>query len=105
MHPHEHEKMCAGLRKPDQPAYRSVAPHSSRREPQRARAPPPGDDDVLLTSAQARERIGGVTTMCIWRWMRDPRVRFPAPVKINNRNYWRLGDLRRWQAERAAGAT
>jgi hypothetical protein len=42
--------------------------------------------------------------MCIWRWMRDPRVRFPAPVKINNRNYWRVGDLRRWQAERAAEA-
>jgi predicted DNA-binding transcriptional regulator AlpA len=43
--------------------------------------------------------------MCIWRWMRDPRVQFPAPVKINRRNYWRLGDLRRWQAERAASQT
>jgi predicted DNA-binding transcriptional regulator AlpA len=32
--------------------------------------------------------------------MRDPRVQFPQPVKINNRNYWRLRDLHRWQAER-----
>jgi predicted DNA-binding transcriptional regulator AlpA len=40
--------------------------------------------------------------MCIWRWMRDPRVQFPAPLKINGRNYWRIGDLRRWQADRAA---
>jgi predicted DNA-binding transcriptional regulator AlpA len=39
--------------------------------------------------------------MCIWRWMRDTRVRFPKPVKINSRNYWRLGELRRWQAEHA----
>ena len=58
------------------------------------------DDDALLTSAQMRARVGGVSNMCIWRWMRDPRVQFPAPVKINARNYWRLGDLRRWQAER-----
>ena len=62
------------------------------------------DDDVLLTSAQTRARVGGVSTMCIWRWMRDPRVQFPAPVKINARNYWRLGDLRRWRAERLAEA-
>jgi predicted DNA-binding transcriptional regulator AlpA len=62
------------------------------------------DDDTLLTSAQARARVGGVTTMCIWRWMRDDRVKFPAPVKINARNYWRLGDLRRWQAERVTKA-
>jgi predicted DNA-binding transcriptional regulator AlpA len=62
----------------------------------------PADDDVLLTSAQARARIGGVSTMCIWRWMRDPAVQFPPPVKIgsSSRNYWRLGDLRRWQAQR-----
>jgi predicted DNA-binding transcriptional regulator AlpA len=59
----------------------------------------PIDDDALLTSAQTRARMGGVSTMCIWRWMRDPRVRFPHPVKINSRNYWRIGDLRRWQAE------
>jgi predicted DNA-binding transcriptional regulator AlpA len=64
----------------------------------------PDDDDTLLTSAQTRARVGGVSTMCIWRWMRDPRVLFPPPVKINARNYWRLGDLRGWQAERATKA-
>jgi predicted DNA-binding transcriptional regulator AlpA len=70
----------------------------------RKASPPPADDDTLLTSTQARARVGGVSTMCIWRWMRDPRVQFPHPVKITNRNYWRLGDLRRWQAERVAKA-
>jgi predicted DNA-binding transcriptional regulator AlpA len=62
------------------------------------------DDDALLTSDTTRARIGGVSTMCIWRWMRDPRVQFPLPIKINRRNYWRLGDLRRWQAEQAQRA-
>jgi predicted DNA-binding transcriptional regulator AlpA len=59
----------------------------------------PADDDTLLTSAQVRARVGDRSNMCIWRWMRDPRVQFPRPVKMNSRNYWRLGDLRQWQAE------
>ncbi len=59
------------------------------------------DDDTLLTSGQTRARVGGVSQMCIWRWMRDDRVKFPEPAtKINGRNYWRLGDLRRWQVDR-----
>ena len=62
------------------------------------------DDDAYLTSTQVRARVGGVSTMCIWRWMRDPRVQFPHPVKMNSRNYWRLGDLRQWQAERMTKA-
>jgi hypothetical protein len=71
-------------------------------ETEKATQAPVLDDDVLLTSVQTRARVGNVSSMCIWRWMRDPRVRFPAPVKINGRNYWRLGVLRRWDAERMA---
>ena len=62
------------------------------------------DDDTLLTRAAWRARVGGVSQMCIWRWLRDSRVQFPQPVTINRRNYWRLGDLRRWQAERMNAA-
>lgn len=58
------------------------------------------DDDTLLTSTQVCGRFGGVTTMSLWRWMHDENIAFPKPVKINNRNYWRLGDLRDWQATR-----
>ena len=58
------------------------------------------DDDTLLTSNQTRARVGNVSHMCIWRWIRDERVQFPQPIQINRRNYWRLGDLRRWQAKR-----
>jgi predicted DNA-binding transcriptional regulator AlpA len=65
---------------------------------------PSGDDDILLTSNQTRARVGNVSQMCIWRWLRDDRVRFPQPIQINRRNYWRLGDLRQWQAERTGRA-
>ena len=67
-------------------------------ERRKAKPQPTLDDDSLLTSAQTRARCGGVSTMCVWRWMRDERVQVPGPVKINGRNYWRLGDLRQWQA-------
>jgi predicted DNA-binding transcriptional regulator AlpA len=74
-------------------------------EPRRGSlAPQAQDDDSLLSANQTRARIGGVSTMCIWRWVRDERVKFPPPIKINNRNYWRLGDLRAWQAEHAQKA-
>jgi predicted DNA-binding transcriptional regulator AlpA len=62
------------------------------------------DDDILLTSRQTRARFGGITSMSLWRWRHNPKVMFPPPVMITNRNYWRVGDLRRWQAEREAKA-
>lgn len=55
------------------------------------------DEETLLNSKQTRKRVGDVSAMCIWRWMRDERVLFPKPIQINRRNYWRLGDLRSWQ--------
>jgi hypothetical protein len=64
-----------------------------------------GDDDVLLTSAQVRSRLGGVSNMAIWRWQRDPRVKFPQPdMVMNSRRYWYLGTIRLWQSEREGEA-
>lgn len=64
-----------------------------------------GDDDALMTSAQVCQLVGGITLMCLWRWMRDDRVRFPAPdVVINRVRYWYRATVRRWQAERAAAS-
>jgi predicted DNA-binding transcriptional regulator AlpA len=59
-------------------------------------APEPTPDDTLLNSQKTQAWAGGVSAMCIWRWMRDDRVKFPQPLKINNRNYWKVGDLRAW---------
>jgi predicted DNA-binding transcriptional regulator AlpA len=103
MHPHDYAKLKSGER---QPIVEAVAPSSPALLGYSDKGPrgPPLDDDVLLTAAQTRARVGHVSAMCIWRWMRDPRVQFPAPIKINNRNYWRLGDLRRWQAARVQKA-
>lgn len=69
-------------------------------------APSPAsvDDETFLTAAQVRARFGGVSAMSIWRWLHDPKTGFPQPVKLNRRNYWRAGELRRWEAERLTKA-
>jgi predicted DNA-binding transcriptional regulator AlpA len=39
--------------------------------------------------------------MTLWRWMHDADLKFPQPLKINRRNYWRIADLERWERARA----
>lgn len=75
-----------------------MEPQLSTPAPRRT-PPAPADDDTMLSAPRTQEFVGGITRMCLWRWQRDPRVNFPAPTVINSRNYWRLGDLRAWQAE------
>jgi hypothetical protein len=43
------------------------------------------DDETLLTSAQTSARYGGRSKMALWRWVRDPKLGFPQPLKINDR--------------------
>ena len=59
-------------------------------------------DESLVTSKQVRARIGGVSAMCVWRWTRDGK--FPKPVRINGRNYWRSGVIRAWIMAQGADA-
>jgi predicted DNA-binding transcriptional regulator AlpA len=60
------------------------------------------DEDVYLTAAQVRNRYGGMSDMCLWRWLRDERLNFPRPLIINGRRYWRLRELIGWKRARAA---
>ncbi len=60
----------------------------------------PRDDD-LVTAREVRRMFGGVSDMTIWRWMHSENVQFPRPIPISGKNYWALGDLRRFR-ERCA---
>lgn len=53
-------------------------------------------DEDLLNSRTVRRQFGDITEMTLWRWIHSD-VNFPAPVKINGRNYWARGDLRRYR--------
>ena len=70
-----------------------------------AEAPKPAGGRDLLNAKKVKVRVGGVSDMCLWRWTRDPEVRFPAPdVVINGRKYWYDTTSDDWQAARAGKA-
>ena len=64
-------------------------------------APAVADDEVLLTATQVCTRLGGISLMTLWRWLKSDVVRFPRPTLVlNSRRYWSAGSIRRWLAER-----
>ncbi len=54
---------------------------------------------TYLSSASVRARYG-VSDMSLWRWGRDDSLKFPAPLRINGRKFWKLSTLERWEASR-----
>lgn len=46
----------------------------------------------LLPSSAVRARYG-ISSMTIWRWLKNESLNFPKPVVINKRNYWKLAQL------------
>ena len=62
---------------------------------------------VCVKIRELRELLGGCSEMHVWRMLHDARHKhlgFPAPLKINKRNHWRLGDVRRWIAKQGGKA-
>ncbi len=41
-----------------------------------------------------------VTDMSIYRWERDPRLNFPAPIRIGRRKFWDEDELEAWERAR-----
>jgi predicted DNA-binding transcriptional regulator AlpA len=63
-----------------------------------------GDDDRFLPARAVWERYN-VTSMSIWRWLRDADMAFPQPVLFGRLRYWKLSELLMWEASRPrAGA-
>jgi predicted DNA-binding transcriptional regulator AlpA len=56
------------------------------------------DDDRLIDITELRTILPPVSDMTLWRWIRDPRVGMPAPIKLgaDHRNFWRLSAIRAW---------
>lgn len=62
------------------------------------------EDEVYLTSSQLKRRYGNCSDMALWRWLRRPGLGFPQPIKIGDRRYWKLSDLRAFEVRRATPA-
>lgn len=58
-----------------------------------------GDEALIPTAALRAQYLGRCSEMHLWRLLNDDRYKplaFPTPIKINGRNYWRLGEIREW---------
>jgi len=60
-------------------------------------------NQTFLTGPQVQARYQK-SHVSIWRWMNDEALGFPAPIKINRLNYWRVSDLEAWEAKQAENA-
>ncbi|MGB3315975.1 MAG: transcriptional regulator [Albidovulum sp.] len=50
----------------------------------------------LIKATTVRNALGGVSDMTLWRWLNDPSLNFPKPIKIQSRRYWRESDVIDW---------
>ena len=39
-------------------------------------------------AAAVRGRYGGISDTTLWRWLQDPELGFPQPIKIRNIRYF-----------------
>jgi predicted DNA-binding transcriptional regulator AlpA len=58
------------------------------------------DDRVYLPAPKVALRYS-VTDMTIWRWLHDPALGFPQPIRINRKRFWNISDLEQWERTRA----
>jgi hypothetical protein len=45
-----------------------------------------------------------ISTVTLWRWLRDPNLGFPTPTIINRRRYFRRADIAAWESRRSEKA-
>jgi prophage regulatory protein len=58
--------------------------------------PPPSKRFIF--KAEVLERVGGVSGVCLWRWMRDGK--FPVAVEVGGRIAWLESDIDEWMLSR-----
>ena len=59
------------------------------------------DNDVYVTATGVRRRYGGRSDMWLWRQLQNDPT-FPKPLYINNKRYWLLSALKRWEIAKAS---
>lgn len=53
--------------------------------------------EQMMTAKDVCARFGGVTTMSLYRWLKDEALGFPRPIEIRKRRYWLATDIAAFQ--------
>jgi hypothetical protein len=54
------------------------------------------ESTVRLPTGAVAQRYQ-VTPRSVDRWWKNPKLGFPQPIFINERKYWSLADLEKWE--------
>jgi len=57
--------------------------------------------DDLLPAAHVLKRFG-VSDMTLHRWLTNPKLNFPQPIRINARRYWRVAELQAFESRQSS---
>ncbi len=58
----------------------------------------------LRTSKQVRKQLGEISEITLWRWINNPDLSFPRPIKISGRRYFRSDEMDAWIEAQAEAA-
>jgi hypothetical protein len=81
------------------PARPNKAPRALQVEDRRPQRPP-ASGTVHIGAIPLCQRFG-IVPMTLGRWLDNPALAFPRPYFVNNRRYWSLAEIERWERERA----
>lgn len=60
--------------------------------------PLPGECRRYLTSSAVRQRYGNISNMSLWRWLADPELGFPQPIRVGKLRLFDLEKLEHFDA-------
>ncbi len=52
----------------------------------------------LRTAKQVRKQLGDKSEVTLWRWINDPELGFPKPIKIRGQNHFDGAAIDQWVA-------
>jgi predicted DNA-binding transcriptional regulator AlpA len=58
------------------------------------------NEDRFLPARAIWQRYD-IVDMTLWRWLRDPRMNFPKPLRFGRFRRWKLADLLEWEERQA----
>jgi predicted DNA-binding transcriptional regulator AlpA len=61
--------------------------------------------DVYLTAVKVRKRFGDIAPVTLYRWIEDPEIAFPKPLKVGGRRFFKLKEIEEWEEKRKGNPT
>ena len=55
----------------------------------------------LIPAREVRRRCAGISPVTLYRWLRDPTLDFPQPIRINKRMFFAEDRIAEWLERRA----